>query len=645
MQQTDEAVTPVATSAAAPAAPAAAPTGATDNLLWAFKVSALAAIAFALLLELSGLVTGAPKWWAANLLGIAFVADIVIVWLVLVTLIALTNRVMLAVGIVGALAFVIAVTNRVKLNLRAEPIYPSDIDFLGEPEFLSTMVSPTLLVVAALVVAAIVVGAVVLSRRHERRLVGYWPSALSPTRRLAALSTRAGVVALALVLLLDTGQFNEPGNRWRKLYELSPEGWRNWSQKTNYQVHGFIGGFLYNMPAVAMDTPPDYSRSRMQALAARYEKAASRINAGRTGSLTGTNVVFVLSESFSDPTLLRGFELDEDPIPRTRALMGQTTSGTMLAQLIGGGTANMEFEVLTGQSIGLFAPQLQSPYQQLVPQYRSYPSAVGWFASQGHRPIAIHPYLTGMYKRRTVYENFGFEEFIHDTTMSERDRIDRGEFISDESAFDEVKSQIAQSDAPLMVNLVTMQNHIPTTDNYEDPIGVSGLGDGEANRVGNYARGLAHSDAALADFLADLQVTGEKTIVVLYGDHLPGIYGSEVKDQNSDLALHSTPFLIWSSEENEPRSLPVTSPIFFLPLLYDVADAPVPPYFALLERLRSQVTALEQGRAFTGAGQELDLEDLPPDAQQVLDDARLMQYDASIGERYVLETMWPGANR
>jgi phosphoglycerol transferase MdoB-like AlkP superfamily enzyme len=620
-----------------------APATTRSTLLWALRVSAISAVVLTLVLELSGLVTGAPKWWAANLLGISFVADILIVWLALIALIGIINRVMLSVGLLGVFVFVVAVANRLKINVRAEPLYPSDIDFLREPGFLSTMVSPAMLIGAGIAVAAILVATVVLARRRERRLIGYWPRTLPVGRRVGALATRVALVTVAVAMLVNTTHFNDPGNRWRKLYELAPNGWRNWNQVTNYQVHGFLGGYLYNMPTVAMDTPKDYSQATMDALATKYAGVAAKLNASRKGSLDDTNVVFVLSESFSDPTRLKGLSLAEDPIPHTRDLMSQTTSGTMLAQLLGGGTANMEFEVLTGQSIGLFVPQLQSPYQQLVPDYKKYPSAVGWFATHGHEPIAIHPFNTGMYKRKTVYKTFGFDAFIHDTTMAEHHKIDNSEFISDESAFDEVERQIDKSDKPLMVNLVTMQNHIPMADSYDDPIKVSGIGGGEQNRVGNYARGIAHTDDALADFLADLKESGEKTVVVFYGDHLPGIYSSDIKNANSSLDMRETPFLLWSSTGNTPRTLPVTSPIFFLPLLYDVADAPVPPYFALLDRLRTRFSAIEQGRFLTPDGTQVDPADLPPETQQILHDAQLMQYDASIGKRYVLDKMWPGA--
>lgn len=616
-------------------------------LLWAQRVSWLGAMACALVLELSGLIGEGAGWWESTFVdGLSYVADSLIIWLILVALIALTNRVVLSLGIVVAFTVVIAVANRVKLGLRSEPIYPSDVDFLKQPEFLTTMVAPHMMVVAAVGIAAIVAAAWFLGRTYEPRLMAVWPGHLTVRRQLGAVVLRAAVVTLALMLLVDATKFNDPGNPWRGLYEVGDRKWRYWNQRANYAANGFVGGFLYNMPTVAMETPEGYDEPTMEALTSRYEKAALKVNRNRTGSLDDTNIVMVLSESFSDPTRLNGFELDEDPIPKTRATMEQGTSGTMMAQLLGGGTANMEFEMLTGQSIGLFSPQLSSPYQMLVPEYDRYPSAVGFLDASGHKPVAVHPYITSFYKRDQVYKIFGFDAFVHDTTMAEQERLDDNEFISDASAFDEVERQIGESDEPLAVNLVTMQNHIPVDGNYPDPIGVTGVDDeAEAERIGQYARGLQHTDDALADFLADIKASGEKTVVVFYGDHLPGIYGSKIIDQNPDLGMYTTPFFLWSSEGTPKKTLPQSSPTQFLPELYEMADAPVPPYFVLLDRLRKHVTALEQGRMLDPQGNQITEDDLDAKGKKLLAEVRLVQYDFSIGERWSVDRMWPGSLR
>lgn len=605
-----------------------------------------AAVVAALLLEASTLGLFYPRWFKDLFLdGGAFYLDTLVLWIVIGLLWALLGRLWWSIGIVMALVLTVGVANLVKIRIREEPVYPSDLDFVGEPEFLTSMVSPVFLVLALGAVVAVLVLAVRTGRRMERRYPRPRWGSLAREHALALLGLRVAIGVMAALLLVQASHFNQPGNMWRGLYEARGNDWRYWSQKTNYRSNGFVGGFLFNMAVDAMAKPQGYDRAEMDRIADRYDALATELNAERSGSLEDTNVVIVLSESFTDPTALEGFELDHDPIPRTRARMAGTTSGQMLAQMYGGGTANMEFETLTGQSLGLFRPQMLSPYQMLVPEEDDYPSAVGWFRSQGHDAIAVHPYRVGMYKREQVYERFGFESFLHDTTLGETDTIEDNPYISDKSAFDEVLTQIDEHENPLLVNLVTMQNHIPVEGNYDDPLQVTGVEGGEAERIGQYARGLEHTDEALADFLDELSAGPEKTVVLFYGDHLPGIYGSSVKNDNKGLALYRTPFFIWSNQpgHNVPRAVPTTSPAFFLPLLYDVADAPLPPYLALLSEVHRHVSAIQQGRLLDTSGERVAEADLDPESAQLLADLRLVQFDFSIGGRFALDRMWPGA--
>jgi phosphoglycerol transferase MdoB-like AlkP superfamily enzyme len=605
-----------------------------------------AAVVATLLLQASTFGLFYPRWLKDQFIdGLAFYADTLVIWLVLLFLWSVIGRLWWSIGILIAVVTTVGIANIVKMRLREEPVYPSDLDFLSEPEFLTSMVSPLLQVVAVAGMVGIVVWAVRIGRRMDLRYPRPSWRRLPREQALAVLGLRLVVAVIAGLLLFQTTHFNQPGSFWRGMYEVNGDHWRYWSQKTNYRSNGFVGGFLFNMPVDAMKKPQGYDEAAIDEVAERYERVAERINASRSGSLDDVNVVLVLSESFTDPTELEGFELEHDPIPRTRARMAETTSGRMLAQMYGGGTANMEFEVLTGQSLGLFRPQMLSPYQMLVPEHTDYPSAVGWFRSQGHEAIAVHPYRVGMYKREQVYERFGFESFIHAETIGSSGTIDDNPFISDEAAFDEVLTQIDEREKPLLVNLVTMQNHIPVEDNYDDPVEVEGAEGGQGDRIGQYARGLEHTDEALDHFLETLEESDEKTIVLFYGDHLPGIYGSSVKNENRGLALYRTPFFIWSNQpgQNRPRTAATTSPAFFLPMLYEVADAPLPPYLALLDQVHREVPAIQQGRLLDTEGEPISEGELAPETAQLLEDLRLVQFDFSIGGRFGLDRMWPGA--
>jgi hypothetical protein len=90
--------------------------------------------------------------------------------------------------------------------------------------------------------------------------------------------------------------------------------------------------------------------------------------------------------------------------------------------------------------------------------------------------------------------------------------------------------------------------------------------------------------------------------------------------------------------------MPLTSPTFFLPLVYQAADAPVPPYLALLERLHGRVSAMQHGRIITSDGAETPENSLDRRSSQLLEDMRLVQFDFSIGERYAVDELWPGAD-
>ena len=311
------------------------------------------------------------------------------------------------------------------------------------------------------------------------------------------------------------------------------------------------------------------------------------MNQGRTASIDKTNVVIILSESFSQPAWLKTVKFPYDVIPKTTATMQRTVSGKMLAPGFGSGTANTEYELLTGQSLSQLSPQLSIPYEQLVSHYEDYPSAVEYFLSHGHTPIAIHPFSPRMYARTKVFKTFGFDKFITKDDMKFTGR-GGGRFIDDQSAFDEVRHQIDTHDKPVLAHLITMQNHMPFGGQYDDPINPTGLPPKFAKLAGQYARGLARSDEALAKMFAELKKSPEPTAVIFYGDHLPPqVYPQSLVEREGTLTAHQTPFLIWSNRAPlKHTELPTTSPIQFMPKLFDALNVPDPAVVRAARRPR-----------------------------------------------------------
>jgi hypothetical protein len=589
----------------------------------------------------------APLWWDAVGVPRSFLAalvqplDALVLWVLLVFLVALTGRLWTGVGLLAVLTLVLAAVNTAKMSILTEPLVPSDRAFLTTPGFLVSMVPPSRLALGAVgIVAALLLPVLLgrlLARRHPRVTAG-----LSGPARWRALVVRVAVLLVTAVLLVDTTRFNHEGNLWRRMYEAKGADWRPYSQAMNYRENGFVGGVLYNMPIDPMEEPAGYGEATMRALAQKYAERAEGRNAGRDPhALDDVNVVLVLSESFADPTRLEGLDVARDPIPLTKQHIAKAWGGDALANFYGTGTSSMEFQVLTGQDLALFNPQIVAPYQNFLAGMDSYPSAVGWFEQAGHTPIAVHPYTTEMYRRSTVYPMLGFDEFVHDTGMQEQDKVEKNTYISDRSAFDEVDYQLRTHDEPLLVNLVTMQNHVPMADSYDDPVPVSGdVDEHQAKEIGGDARGMEISDRALDTFLAGLERGREKTVVVFYGDHYPGIYSDKVLAQNPGLEQLRTPLLIWSSDGQEPRPLPLTSSNEFLPYVFDLVGQSLPPYYELLTEVREQIGALSPGHIVAPDGTELTEDELTAEQQELLHDYRLVQYDFSIGERYAVDDLW-----
>jgi hypothetical protein len=595
-----------------------------------------------LALELSQL-TGAQRWpWNQKTptYALLFLLGTVVVWLLVGLVHAVVGRFSATVAIAVTGTALVAVADYEKVRLRREPIYPSDWEFVRDAGFLTDMIGRRLMILLVLGVLVAAVAAFAAVRMLRSRFAGRHDDRPVPSRR-ARVTLRLIAASLCLLSLGYIANFNAPGNAARGAYEAFGAKWRPWSQQRNYLGNGFVGGFLYNLDVPAVAEPVGYGAPRMARLTAKYAAVAERTNRTRDAhALDDVNVVMILSESFSDPMALRGVHPAKDPIPFTRRLMRSTMSGSMLAQHIGGGTANMEFEALTGMSLSSLPPQIRVPYQMLIPEHDTFPSAVEWFKQHGHTAVAIHPFTTEMYRRRDVYRILGFDDFVYDRTMHDRRRFGHRGYISDAAAFHEVERSIASHRDPLFVNLVTMQNHIPYADKYDDPVPVTDEHGEPMPATGQYIRGLQHTDVALRRLIGHLRGSKEKTVVVFYGDHLPGNYPPSVFAANPPRAMHQTPFFVWANFPGPGGAQPTTSPTFFMDLLLRRADAAVPPYYALLETLRREVPAADRGMFVDRTNRLVARKELSLRALRVLHDYRLVQYDLAFGNRYSAKAMF-----
>lgn len=571
-----------------------------------------------------------------------FVLGSLVVWLFVLLTVAVLGRLWVSVGLVVTATVLVGFANYRKQQLLMEPLYPSDLAFVSNPGFVVQMagvasVATVVGVAAAVLGAAVVVGRWLSSwfrppqRRGRRGL--YWT--------VLAVRLIGGVVSVAAIAHLT--HFHQVGNVVKATYDEHGAHWRAWHQSANYNGNGFVAGMLYNMPLPAMRRPRDYGPATMQQLVTRYAGVAHRINSGRDpGALQDVNVVFLLGEAFSDPTRVRGVELAEDPIPFTRSLMQRTTAGSMWSPKYGGGTANVEFEALTGMSLAQFRPQMTTPYQMLVPNHGAFPSVARFLSRHGHDTLALHSFTSALYRRAEVYPILGFDDADFADEMSHTATLEDNQFVSDRATFNEVLSRLEGSERPMFLNVVTMQNHYPMAGKYADPIDSTGLSDSDAAaNLEHYARGLAYSDDAMRHLVRALDKTSEKTVVVFYGDHLPAVWPASVLTRR---VAHQTPFFVYANfGEPMVRPLPTTSAIYFTNHVLEAADAAVSPYYALLQRLEQHVPAMGHAAMIGPDNEWVAPQDLPRRARRLLHDYRLVQYDLSVGQRYSQDAMFdPG---
>ena len=518
---------------------------------------------------------------------------------------------------------ILGYANYLKMTYRQEPIYPDDLKMIKEFGLLKDMTGTTSFYLLAGMILLVVAG-------------GCWAIYRSFKKDKKFQAIRVITLFTTIFALIYISHFNNPNNLLRKAYNKTAL-WIPYSQKMNYYNTGFIGGFLYNLKIDPMEKPKGYSEEKIKEITSHYQKLADEKN--KTASEEQPNIIYVMSESFSDPSRLNGVEITGDPLADYYAVADQTYSGQMLSQNYGGGTANIEFEALTGFSMGLFNAQLTTPYTMLVPKMNQLPSIVSTLKDQNYHTTAIHPYNTSMYKRKDVYEVLGFDEFISENTMTYTDTIEDNPYISDASAYQEVMDLLKEDDTPQFILLVTMQTHMPYDGKYqqleytaktEDNSGISSLE--------NYLQDISYSSQSLKAFTEELKKLSRRTLVVFWGDHLPGIYSDTIQNSNEKHTLHETQFLMFDSQgELEKTEAPVTSPFYFAADLMNQTNQQTTGFYQLLLALQNELPAFER-ELYYQEGQWQREAQLNKKQAELYQAYEMIQYDIVSGEKYSLQT-------
>lgn len=605
------------------------------------------------------------KMWTDG--NFVFVLNVILVALLYLMLLMLFNRFWTASIVILAVGIIVAAIEHFKVEIRYEVILPADLGFLGSNTgnmltFIPAGAHVTILVALG---AFAVLLALILVLRHfdgrKGRMIRTDNLSLNLTSRLILLLLPILVFALYCIHVRTTDSL---ANKFSRALGDTPS---MWDSVYDAQRNGPLVAFTRQLNPKIMDKPSNYSEETMKKVAARYQKEAETINASRTNNLTDSTVVYVLSESFSDPSRVPGLKTNKDSMPNIRKIKAGTTSGLMLSSGYGGGTANLEYMGLSGLSMANFESSLSSPYQQLVPSQHWTPT-INQLWGAPVNSLGYHPYESSMYSRATNYKKFGFSHFYTLTgpdVIKYQDKIDESPYVSDKSSYDSALEGIKSGKTNKFIQIITMQNHMPYHEWYEnndytaESTTGTPLGDDEQQSIETYQKGVEITDQATQEFLNELDALDKPVTVVFYGDHLPGIYSSASEDDNNSLALHLTDYFIWSnkassSQGNKASDAAYSSPNFFVAQAADHMNAKVSPYLAFLTEMHSKIAAMEppvvnkiQGWDRIPEGQNIYLDqngnpmstdDFDKETKQLLADYKLIQYDITAGKNYLKDT-------
>jgi phosphoglycerol transferase MdoB-like AlkP superfamily enzyme len=407
---------------------------------------------------------------------------------------------------------------------------------------------------------------------------------------------------------------------------------------SNYNQNGFIIGFLYNIKKLDISPPDNYSDAKIREIRATYTKLANSLGEEKLHAADeDINFIVVLNESFFDPMVsFQGYNFRDfypqtggEILPNLRKIQAKYPSGYMYSLDYGGGTANIEFEALTGFTNYWINAV---PYTHLIPAAGEIPSIASYLKSAGYKTTAIHPFNGSMYKRNIVFKNFGFDTFITEPEMDYTEKEGGIGYINDRSAYRQVLDVLNSSKKNQLITLVTMQNHLPySSEIHSNPqFGTTAIDIEEQRRsdIAVYYQMLHNSDAYLGELIAALNQSEKKVVMLFFGDHAPGLFdltnNNPVKEVRDLSRL--TPYFIYTNFNGTPgvKKLPTTTPNCLMNTMFGRLGFQKPVHYYLLDEICAQTPIL------TPAWHE---ETIPLTSKE-LDAYELVTYDILGGKRY-----------
>ncbi|PGU79472.1 LTA synthase family protein [Bacillus cereus] len=561
-----------------------------------------------------------------------FILSFVVIYAIYILVYNLIGKVFLSMVLTSCTLVILCIVNYLKLIFRGDPLYPSDFTQITHMQSVIPMVMDYFSwSYIFIIIVSIVAG--IYMRRYIQNVKIH-------------LGIRALLVVGSIFVLYAYGNF--ANTFMNKVFQKSGVDFVLWNQNENYASNGFVLGFISNLDTTVMEKPKNYSKENMLQIANDIKKQYSG-NIGNQKKKEKPNIIFVMSESFWDPTKVTNLSFSEDPVPNLHHYIENFPGGQTISPTFGGNTANVEFEALTSYSMSLLKPG-SIPYQQVITNKKEIPSIPTALKKEGYYTSAIHSFGRTFFKRDDVYKVLGFDKFNAEDTMKNVD-ID-GDYISDLAMSKEIIAELEEQKQPTFIHAVTMQNHFPFTEGRfgENLIEISGLENEESKgELETYTEGLRRSDEALQYLIEQLDNLDRPTLLVFFGDHLPSLgtnksfykengYITNEKTPSERLAMAQTPLLMYANFDMPNDNLGLVSPIHFSNLIFDYAGLNKSLFYQFLSELYKEIPVLRDELKVDKNGEVIN--DLTKKQKEMLEQYKMLQYDLLVGNQYSTDILF-----
>ncbi len=584
--------------------------------------------------------------------NLVFLYNSFIVWASL-TLVYVFRRRMFARTVISAFWLILGIVNGCILAQRVTPFGWTDLKMVSE---LFTLQSNYFTIPQAVVViilsVLLIISLVILCVKG--------PKFRGKTHRMA------GAVLIMLVVLMLPGVTDAAQNN-----NILATYFENLAQ--GYKDYGFIYSFSSSALDVGMSTPEGYSEEAVQNVLNKTESAAAQKtdtedgagpgemtageNTGQTASLTQNtipktssayeteseteseitevpgetedweypNIVVVLLESFANPDMINFLECSEEPVPNFEYLYDHYTSGYVEVPVVGAGTANTEFEILTGMSMQFFGLG-EIPQKTVLLDIDSCESIASDLKTIGYGTHVVHDNGGNFYSRANAFSKMGFDTFTCKEMIDIHDYTPIGTWPTDHVMIPEIEKALDYTpDQPDFLYVITVGSHgnYPQYEVLEDPeIKVKSVEDeGMAYSWEYYVNMLHDVDVFIGELIDLLEERGEPTYVAMFGDHLPTMGLTEDDMVTGD--LFAMKYVTWNNLGMEKKDRDMTAYQFLADILEDLGLDGVGTMFTFHQNRDSCDTE-----------------------EAYLDDLEMLQYDLLYGERYAYggEDLYPASD-